>query len=88
MERLDLGDVEILPVTIFGKDFDLTMPTMNDIVDMQSAIEQAKDDKTRASFDAVKVLITKMGMPDEVSNKMQLNHFEKLVEHVMKSKKK
>ena len=88
MERFDLGDKEILPITIFGQDIDLEMPTMADVVEMQSAIDKAKDDKTMASFNAVKTLVLKMNMPDDVCKKMQVGHFEKLIDYVVNRKKK
>lgn len=88
MERFDLGEKEILPITIFGQDIDLEMPTMADVVEMQSAIEKAKDDKTSASFNAVRKLILKMQMPQKIVEEMQVGHFEKLIEYVMNRKKK
>lgn len=88
MERFDLGEKEILPITIFGQDIDLEMPTMADVVEMQSAIEKAKGDKTLKSFEAVKDLVIKMKMPKEVLEAMQVNHFEKLIDHVVNRKKK
>jgi hypothetical protein len=88
MDRFDLGDKEILPVTIFGQNIDLEMPTMADVVKMQSAIEKAKGDKTQASFVAVKDLIVGMQMPEDIVKKMQVAHFEKLIDHVINRKKK
>lgn len=88
MSRLDLGDKEILPITIFGQEIDLDMPTMKDIVKMQTSIEQAKEDKTEVSYTAVRDLVIKMGMPADVAEQMQVGHFEKLVTHLLTSKKK
>lgn len=88
MDRFDLGDKEILPITIFGQDIDLEMPTMADVVEMQSAIERAKDDKTEASFKAVQKLVIKMKMPKDVVEAMQVGHFEKLIDYVVNRKKK
>lgn len=88
MERLDLGKRETLPVSIFDQDIDLKMPAMADIVEMQTAIEKAKDDKSSTSFKAVETLVIKMGMPEEICKEMQIDHFQVLIDHIVNRKKK
>lgn len=84
MERIDLGGKQTLPITIFGKDLDLDMPTVADIELMQSALSK----KNASSLKPVRELIEQMGMPKDVCLKMQNVHFEKLIEHIMGRKKK
>lgn len=85
MERFDLGD-STLPIRIFGQDIDLNKPSMKQIFDNESKVKDAGDDP-KAIARIMFQFVVDMGMPKEIAEKMSVDHFEKLMEHMRGAKK-
>lgn len=69
---------------IYGKEIMMTKPTVGQVEVMQDAV--AKDEKN--SIKIMKQFALEMGLPIEVGNSMELDHFVQLIEQLTGQKKK
>lgn len=75
-----------IPAKIYGKEFQLTRPTVKEIELLQEETEKTLSDK-----DKTKVLckwISNLGLPLDVIEEMELGHLLEVVEFVTGTKKK
>lgn len=73
----------VLPVKFNDKQYQLTYPTVDDILDYTEKLEV----KGTKEVTVIKELLEKLGMPKNISGSMEIGHLKLIVEELVKPKK-
>lgn len=74
-----------LKLSIYGQEYEISKPTYGQTSLLQ---EKLKGDGEKNSMSVMKEFVSELGLPTEVIDAMELDHFLALVEHISGSKKK
>ena len=72
------------PVSIYGKDYSLAAVTVKEADEFQAKIDSAESPKAQTAVGME--FISKRGVPIEVLECMEIDHFLKLIEYILPKK--
>lgn len=76
-----------IEVKLDGKEYTLRMPTYKEGILYKHEIKLLQDDDVKASERLVEYL-SKLGLPKEVSESLEIGHLEQVLEFILGAKKK
>lgn len=82
----ELNELPKQKVKIYGKEYEITKPTVRQLKTVQKKIEDNKGNLTEGSDEMIK-FIAQLGIPEDVVEGLPAEHFNLLVEHLVGAKK-
>ena len=73
-------------VRLYGKEYDLTKPTIGEVDSLQEQIDDAKGDESK-QYKLMKVWMGNRGLSEDVINSLEVDHFIELCEFLTGKKK-
>ncbi len=68
-----------LKLSIYGSEYEISKPTYGQTSALQ---EKLKGEGDKESMSLMKNFVSSLGLPEEVINEMELDHFLALIEHI------
>lgn len=84
--EIEIAQRSVLKAKIYGKEYALKKPTLGEVEDMQEKYE--KIDSTKEKSALMRSFLAQLGLPENDSKAMELDHFLLIVEALTSSKKK
>lgn len=84
MLDLNLEKKTVYKVGIYGKEYDLRKPTVKEAEQMRKAVKAAGDEPQLEIFSK---FLAHLGLPQDVVESMEMDHFVKLTEFLLAGKK-
>ncbi len=70
-KRIDLGSVDTIPITVFGKDIDLNEPSAMQVAQIEDDISKAQEEgKAQSVWNVLKEFMVDIGIDEETANKI------------------
>jgi hypothetical protein len=83
---IDIPARSEIKAKIYGKDFILKKPTVGEIELLQEESDKITDNKGKSVL--MRQWIAKLGLPEDFTKEMELDHLMQVVEHLTGTKKK
>lgn len=84
MQDFNFDKKTVYKVGIYGKDYEIRKPTVREAEQMRKAVKGAGDEPELAIFSK---FLAHLGLPEEVCENMEMDHFVKLTEYLLSGKK-
>lgn len=83
---IEINEKSKVKVKIYGREYDVEAPTVKQVIEINKAMKGHKDDDI-AVTDLMIDFVSKLGIPKEMLESLEIHHFNKLVEGLVGSKK-
>jgi hypothetical protein len=71
-----------LKINVYGEDYELRSPTVDEVAELQERIEKLDDDSPLKTLPVMKSYLSSLGLPEKVVSGLEAKHFIQLVSWV------